>query len=72
MQRTMATTPAPRGLARRPAFTIGSAAVSAQPEPQTASYEALPTSVAVEVPLAEWVPSADRQDLCRQMNDKAS
>jgi hypothetical protein len=32
--------------------------------------EALPTSVAVEAPLAEWVPSADRQDLCRKMRTK--
>ena len=42
------------------------------PNRRPPSCEALPTLVAVEVPLAKWVPSADRQDLCRQMNDKAS
>ena len=34
------------------------------PNRRPPSGEALPTSVAVEVPLAAWVPSADRQDFC--------
>ena len=40
------------------------------PNRQPPFREALPTSVAVEAPLAEWVPSADRQDLCRKMRTK--
>ena len=34
------------------------------PNRRPPSGEALPTSIAVEVPLAAWVPSAERQDFC--------